>query len=143
LALTFDAEMGTGLLECSPHPPAGNKPLKDFLRRGIEIGAEERVRVVFPERIADQHPADGHLRNATVIPDRGSVTILWTVEYRGRVQTMVPSRGRRLPLALCNPQLADSEPRRFSRVLPRPASRTIHIDQHMLASPHGNGRNER
>jgi hypothetical protein len=50
--------------------------LKDRSGRGIEIGAEERLGVVFAERVPDQHPADGN-RSA---PRNGTLTRLWLRE---------------------------------------------------------------
>ena len=41
LALSFDAEMGAGILEGDLQLPAGDKPLKDIEGSGVEIGTEE------------------------------------------------------------------------------------------------------
>ena len=41
LALSFDAEMGAGVLEGDLKLPAGDEPLKDINSSGVEIGTEE------------------------------------------------------------------------------------------------------
>ena len=55
LALGFDAEMGTGFLEGDLELPAGDEPLEDIDRSGVEIGAEEGLRLRV--RRADRGPA--------------------------------------------------------------------------------------
>ena len=57
LALSFDAEMGAGVLEGDLQLPAGDKPLKDIDGSGVEIGTEEGLRLEFADWIADQQPS--------------------------------------------------------------------------------------
>ena len=45
LALGFDAEMGTGLLEGDFDLPATDEPGEDIARTGIEIGCQECLRI--------------------------------------------------------------------------------------------------
>ena len=50
--------MGTAFLERDLELPAGDEPLEDIDRNGIEISAEEGPRRELAARIADQQPAD-------------------------------------------------------------------------------------
>ena len=72
LALSFDAEMGAGILEGDLKLPAGDEPLKDIDSSGVEIGTEKGLGLEFAERIADQQPSDRHRGKARVVPDGGS-----------------------------------------------------------------------
>jgi hypothetical protein len=72
LTLSFDAEMGAGVLEGDLKLPAGDEPLKDIDSSGVEIGTEEGLGLEFAERIADQQPSDRHRGKARVVPDGGS-----------------------------------------------------------------------
>jgi hypothetical protein len=47
LALSFDAEMGAGILEGDLKLPAGDAPLEDIDGSGVEIGTEEGLRLEF------------------------------------------------------------------------------------------------
>ena len=72
LALSFDAEMGAGVLEGDLKLPAGDEPLEDIDGSGVEIGTEEGLRLEFAERIADQQPSDRHRGQTRVVPDGGA-----------------------------------------------------------------------
>ena len=69
LTLSFNAEMGAGVLEGDLKLPARDEPLKDIDRSGVEIGREKGLRLEFAERIADQQPSNGHRGQARVVPD--------------------------------------------------------------------------
>ena len=72
LALGFDAEMGAGFLEGDLELPARDEPLEDIDGSGVEIGAEEGLRLELAERIADQQPANRHRGQPGVVPDGGA-----------------------------------------------------------------------
>ena len=72
LALSFDAEMGAGVLKGDLKLPAGDEPLEDIDGSGIEIGTEEGLGLEFAERIADQQPSDRHRGQTRVVPDGGA-----------------------------------------------------------------------
>ncbi len=70
---TGAASRGRGaarLLEGDLHLPALDKPAQDLLGARRRVGAEQSLRGERAQGIADQHPAQGHGRQAAVVPDR-------------------------------------------------------------------------
>ncbi len=53
LALSFDAEMGAGILEGDLKLPVGDEPSEDIDGSGVEIGTEEGLRLESAKWIAD------------------------------------------------------------------------------------------
>jgi hypothetical protein len=72
LTLGLDAKVGADLLKSHLDLPATDEPGKNVMGMGIEIGRQERLRVEFAARIADEKPADRNWRNAAAIPQRGA-----------------------------------------------------------------------
>jgi len=70
LALRLDAQVTAGFLEGDLQSPALDEPGRDRRRGDAEVGAKQRLGAELPLRVADQHPAQGHRRQAGVGPDR-------------------------------------------------------------------------
>jgi hypothetical protein len=80
LTLGLDPKVSSHLLEGGFHPPARDEPAEDHRRGRIQVGAEERRRLVLAGWIAYQHPADRHRRDAGMVPDRsvgGGEQLAW------------------------------------------------------------------
>ena len=60
LALGFDAEVAPDLFERHLDRPAADEPAQDFQGVGLQVGAQEGLRIVFTQDVAHQHPADQH-----------------------------------------------------------------------------------
>ena len=52
--------------------PAADEPGKNVMGMRIDVGRQERLRVEFAARIADEKPADRNWRNAGAIPQRSA-----------------------------------------------------------------------
>ena len=64
--------MSADFLKRHFHLPAPEEPLQNILGLLIELSAEQSTSLEFALGIAHQDPADGHRRQACVIPDGGS-----------------------------------------------------------------------
>jgi hypothetical protein len=71
LPLRLHAEVLPCFLEGDLQLPALDEPRQDLLGRRLRVGAEQGLRLELAPRIADQHPAEGHRRQAAVIPHGG------------------------------------------------------------------------
>src|SRR5438093_26399 len=74
------------------HLPATHEESQDLLRGQRQVSGQQGLWVEFASAIANQHPANGHARQASVIPDSGE---------SGNIQFMrpmvVPGQGQPLP----------------------------------------------
>src|ERR1051326_1694243 len=70
LSLSFYPQMRPRLFKSYFHAPTPHEPAQDLLRRMIEIGREQSLRIKLTPGIANQHPADRHWTVAATIPER-------------------------------------------------------------------------
>src|SRR5256885_10034892 len=70
LSLRFYPQMRPGFLKGHFHSPTANEPTQHLLRRMIEAGREQGLRLKLIQRIADQHPTDWNRTVSAAIPDR-------------------------------------------------------------------------
>jgi site-specific DNA recombinase len=74
------------------HLPTLDEPADDLQRHPALVGAEQRLRVEAPMRVAQQHPADRHDRHAGVAPDGGA-----GVDLHDPLALAVPARHGHAP----------------------------------------------
>src|SRR4051812_18271356 len=63
--------MAAGFLEGGLDAPTPDEPAQDVHRVGIQVGAQESLRLLFALWVAHEDPADRHL-HAGVMPERGA-----------------------------------------------------------------------
>ena len=78
LVLCFNTEVGAYFLECNFELPALHEPGADLQQVSPAVGAQQRLRLEFGRRVADEHPTQRYSGHATVtassrrdwVPDR-------------------------------------------------------------------------
>ncbi len=95
LALRFDPQVSSALLESRFQAPAFHKAAYDLLGGLCLVGGKQRFGWPFSLRITGKHPADGQRVTASTIPQRGP-----GADLQGAFSLPIPIQGELLPRRL-------------------------------------------